>query len=48
MGRAGPAFVAEHFSVERMVDETLALYQRALHLGTNGRAAAQMDRKQGG
>jgi glycosyltransferase involved in cell wall biosynthesis len=47
MGRAGPAFVAEHFSVERMVDETLALYQRALHLGTNGRAAAQMDRKQG-
>ena len=48
MGRAGPAFVAEKFSVERMVEETVALYQRALHLRTDSQAAAQADRKHRG
>jgi len=47
MGRAGPVFVADKFSVGRMVDETLALYQRALHPATGGEYDARNDRNQG-
>ncbi len=36
MGRAGEARVAERFSAERMVQETLALYERAVCRGEDG------------
>jgi glycosyltransferase involved in cell wall biosynthesis len=43
LGKAGPDFVMSRFGIERMVDETLAVYQHALSQDVQPRTSLRLD-----